>query len=130
MLKKERTRKALQKFIIYLEKTYEGEFFLVPSDVGGTVAIVSCNKFDIAITVCLGYRNKWCIKIEELIVHEKYRNKGIASELLDNIKILADVEKVKVGFWVRKSRKDLLEFYLKRGFVVKETVDDLWLEYN
>lgn len=125
-----RTLGALNKFIYHLEKNYEGNFTIVPSQAGGRVAIVTCNRFAVAITICQGYRDKWCIKLEEIIVHEEYRKQGVASEVLENLKQMANIEKVKVGLWVRKDRKDLLKFYLKRGFIVKEIIDDIWLEYN
>ena len=86
-------------------------------------------KFDLLITVCDTNKKK-CIKIEEILVDKKYRNKGICTELINTIKEVSDEYNVTVGLWSRINDFRLFNFYTRLGFIHTETLRDYWLEYN
>ena len=101
-----------------------------PIQMNGDGYLYLCNKkFDLLITVCDTNKKK-CIKIEEILINKKYRNKGICTELINTIKEVSDEYNVTVGLWSRINDFRLFNFYTKLGFIHVETLRDYWLEYN
>ena len=86
-------------------------------------------EFDLLITVC-DTNEKKCIKIEEILVDKKHRNKGVCTRLINTIKGISDEYNVTVGLWSRINDFRLFNFYTKLGFIHVETLRDYWLEYN
>lgn len=86
-------------------------------------------EFDLLITVC-DTNEKKCIKIEEILINEKYRNKGVCTRLINTIKGISDEYNVTVGLWCRLNDHRLFDFYTRLGFIHTETLRDYWLEYN
>ena len=86
-------------------------------------------KIDLLITVCDTNKKK-CIKIEEILIGEKYRNKGICTKIIQTIKSVALEYNVTVGLWCKKDNNKLFKFYNKLGFKHVETIIDNWLEFN
>ena len=101
-----------------------------PIKVNGDGYLYLYNKeFDLLITVC-DTNEKKCIKIEEILINEKYRNKGVCTGLINTIKGISDEYNVTVGLWSRINDFRLFNFYTKLGFIHVETLRDYWLEYN
>lgn len=124
-------KKALMILMKFLCKEYNAEHRFIEMQPRGNFVWIECDKFDLVLTITNAYENMECLKIEELRVNEKYRNQGIGTHLLNIIKEISDVtNKAKVGFWVDIDNKRLQNFYERLGFVHKETIDDMWYEYN
>lgn len=109
---------------------YQCEDVLVPLPCGGKGIWLKNEHFDIVFTITKAYQNKECIKIEEFLVNEEFRGQGIGTSVIEHIKIISDLTKAKIGLWVQLDNKKGFDFYTKRGFTHKETLRDLWLEYN
>lgn len=123
-------QKALYGIINYFVKELKCSEKIMPSPIGGNCIWFENKKFDLVITITHGYDNKECVKLEEVIVNPKYRNKGILKEIIYALKKICDIPNAKLGLWVKKDNDKLLEFYQREGFILKETIDDHWLEYN
>lgn len=120
--------KAIIKATIIISKLYNCKHSIISLS-NGNFIYVRNKKFDLLMTVCETNKTS-CIKIEEFRVEEKYRNKGICTDILDILKNVALRENVKLGLWCDKDNKKLFNFYSRRGFKYIETLNDDWLEYN
>lgn len=60
-------------------------------------------------------------ELDTLFIEEKYRNKGIGSKVLNDVK--EKIDRVKV----RKENNNALNFYQKNGFNQRETKEDYFI---
>lgn len=119
---------ATTKASIKIATKYSGK--LIPFEhEGNNLLIIDANKFMVAVTICDTNKRK-CIKIEEILVNEEYRNEGIGSDILKTYMNTAKEFNVAVGLWCEKDNKKGYEFYKKIGFKHIETTKDYWFEYN
>ena len=84
---------------------------------------------DLLLTVC-DTNIKKTIKIEELLIKEKDRNKGIGTGIINTMKCVALKYDATLGLWCELNNKRLFNFYSRLGFKYIETLDDDWLEFN
>ena len=86
-------------------------------------------KINILINVC-DTNKKRCIKIEQIEIDEKHRNKGICTNIINTMKMIALKYDVTLGLWCELDNKKLFNFYSRLGFKYIETLKDDWLEFN
>lgn len=113
---------------LYFKKEYGCGVRYVQEGVDSYIYIYN-EEFDLLITVCNASNGK-CIKIEDIVIEEPFRNKGVLKGLLNILKGIADEQSVKLGLWCELNNKRLFDFYIKSGFKYVETLDDHWLCYN
>lgn len=98
-------------------------------DKGNSYIYISNKKFDLLINTCLTNKKR-VVKIEEILVGEAYRGKGICTKIINIIEDICKKEDVTVGLWCRKDNKRNFNYYSRLGFKYIETVNDDWLEFN
>lgn len=89
-----------------------------------------CNPYiDILLTTC-ETNTKQCVKVEEVLIKEEYRNKGLGTELYNTMKSIALKFDVNLGLWCDLDNNRLFNYYTRLGFKHIETLNDKWLEFN
>lgn len=109
-------------------KKYNGKMIPFEHEKNHLIAI-DTDKFVMALTICDTDKRR-CIKIEEILVNEGFRNLGIATDVLKTFMKYAKELNVAVGLWCKKENKIGYEFYKKLGFNHVDTINDYWFEYN
>ncbi len=110
-----KSREIKRYFKWLLKRDLEG-FFLIETDnkVLGFVASDSnwYSKFE----------NSYVLEIHELIVRKEFQNKGFGKKLLERVLLYGKEKNLKIGeLFVGKENKKAILFYIKNGFVKKET---------
>lgn len=117
---------AVKQIIRYIIVKYHAR--VVPfSREENNFLIISSDKFDIAITVCDTDKHK-VIKIEDFVVKENYRLKGLGTELMKDILKISKENNCIVGLWCDKNNLLGQKFYVKLGFNHVDTKNDYWYE--
>lgn len=119
--------KTLKEITKYIVKKYKAESDLV-SLFEDTFIYIRNKKFDLLLTVCRTNNNK-CVKIEEIRVTEKYRGKGIGSNILNDIMRISKEHNCILGLWCEINNLKGYKYYTNLGFKHIETLRDYWLEY-
>ena len=96
---------------------------------GNNFLYVYNEKINILMTVCNTNKKK-VIKIEEILIDSKYRNKGVGTMILKIMKIAALENNITLGLWCELNNKKLFNFYSILCFKYIETLEDDWLEFN
>lgn len=111
-----------------IAKKYNGKIIPFEHEKNHLIAI-DADKFLVVLTICDTDKRR-CIKIEEILVNEEFRNLGIATDVLKTFMRYAKELNVAVGLWCKKENKIGYEFYKKLGFNHVDTINDYWFEYN
>lgn len=95
----------------------------------GKILIAQENNKQIGVVYIINFGTKVAI-IFRLAVRREFRNKGIASALIEKIKETLKHERFKeVGLYVDSENKGLLDFYSKRKFTAsKKSYLYMWSE--
>lgn len=101
----------------------------VIQDKGNNYLYLFNKKIDVLLTVC-NTNKKRVIKVEEILINKKYRNKGICTNLINTMKNIVLENDVTLGLWCELDNKKLFNFYSRMGFKYVETLNDDWLEFN
>lgn len=91
--------------------------------------MVEAKEFTILVTVCKT-NNKFCVKLEEILVEEAYRGNGIGTDVINIIKRVCEEKGCTLGLWCRLDDNRGFDYYTRLGFKHTETLKDKWLEYN
>jgi len=68
------------------------------------------------------FENSCVLEIHELIVRKEFQNKGFGKKLLERVLLYGKEKNLKIGeLFVGKENKKAILFYIKNGFVKKET---------
>lgn len=117
---------AVKSIVKHLSVKYHAKVFPFSKD-RNNYLIISSEKFDIAITLCNTDKHR-VIKIEDFVVNEKYRLKGVGTELMKDILKISKENNCIVGLWCRKNDLFAQKFYKKLGFNHVYTKNDYWYE--
>jgi len=101
----------------------------VIQDKGNNYLYLFSKKIDVLLTVC-NTNKKRVIKVEEILIDKKYRNKGICTNLINTMKNIVLENDATLGLWCEINNKKLFNFYSRMGFKYIETLNDDWLEFN
>lgn len=82
------------------------------------VGIYYCGEFVGVLKACFFYKNKKCLWIKSLLIHPKYRSRGIGSRVIENLIRRVSKSFSNVMLSVIDSNKVGLAFWLKNDFKI------------
>ncbi len=104
------SKETLKTFIIY-DETYH-VFSLLEDKLIGYIILWESDKYG---------------QIIDIVIEEKYRNKGYGSKLLDyGINVLKGMNVKMVSLEVNEDNKSALKLYLKAGFIKERTLENYY----
>lgn len=112
----------------YISEKFEAKIKLIDVNANSYIWIFN-KKFDVILTICNTDKVR-CIKLEEILINKKYRNKGLGTDLLKSIMNIVKDNDCILGLWCYINNSKGFEYYKKLGFKHIDTKDDYWLEYK
>lgn len=126
--KVKKEKEAVLKACMEIGKKYKGHVGHLKYGIDKFV-IVEAKEFTILVTICKS-NDKFCVKLEGILVEEDHRGKGIGTDIINIMKSVCKDKGCTLGLWCRLEDKRGFDYYTRLGFKHTETLKDKWLEYN
>lgn len=94
----------------------------------GTFLYIHNKAINLLITITSVRNDRDCIKLEEIMIEEEFRGKGLGTKVVKDLIELSKAKGVRLGLWCDRNNKRLFNYYSRLGFKYMETLDDDWLE--
>ncbi|MGL5569612.1 MAG: GNAT family N-acetyltransferase [Cetobacterium sp.] len=127
-MKTKNERETTLKACTAVAKKYKGKVAKLTYN-NNNYIMVEAKEFTLLVTVCKT-NNKFCVKLEEILVEEAYRSKGIGTDVINIMKRVCEENSCTLGLWCRLEDNRTFDYYTRLGFKHTETLNDKWMEWN